>query len=301
MSTMRYRLLAIIIALVLSQCKSERPGRSTSDPSSYSWGTATSTVIEKGYFHSKKALDTLGNQLVGDTLIPVKIQGSKMIIEKLVPLQMEMKILDGIEDFYITRIGYKKDTFNYEIKTIIGKTFLLLLSENSSGHAFILKDKEIILPETDNIVFPHYELGGYAVGDEIIRDDIEVLSKDQFGVILTEEAILMDNENIYLKVIGSSYIEEIRWLNINDEEAEKLRKEINSKFKDVPTIEHLIDGTGDETELITSYYWSENEVNVLLSQTTEFGELDKSWTLTYTNLIVSNILSNYLDADSENI
>jgi hypothetical protein len=144
-------------------------------------------------------------------------------------------------------------------------------------------------------------LGGYAVGDKIIRDDIEVLSKDQFGAILTEEAILMDNENIYLKVIGSSYIEEIRWLNIDDEKAEKLRKEINSKFKEAPAIEHFTDDTGNETELISGYYWSENEVNILLSRTTEFGELDKSWTLTYTNLIVSNILSNYIDADSENI
>lgn len=298
---MHYRLLAILLVLALSQCKTEDPEHSTLDPTSYTWGTASGTVIENGYFHSKKTLDTLGNQLVGDTLIPIKIEGSRMIIEKLVPLQMEMKILDGIEDFYITRIGYKKDTFNYEIKTIIGKTFLLLLSEHTSGHAYILKDGETILPETDNKVFPDYELGGYAVGDKIIRDDIEVLSKDQFGAILTEEAILMDNENIYLKVIGSSYIEEIRWLNIDDEKAEKLRKEINSKFKEAPAIEHFTDDTGNETELISGYYWSENEVNILLSRTTEFGELDKSWTLTYTNLIVSNILSNYIDADSENI
>jgi len=301
MSTMRYSLLCILIALVLSQCKTEQSDHSTPDPTLYSWGNNTGIFIEEGYFHSKNSLDSVGNQLVGDTLLPIQIQGSKMIIEKLVPMEMEMKIIDGIEDFYITRTGYKKDTFEYDIKTIIGKTFLLLLSENSSSQAYILKDKEITLPETKNIEFPNYKIGGYAVGDEVIRDDIHVISKDQFGATLTEEAILMDNENIYLKVIGSSYIEEIRWININDEEAEKLRKGINPKFKDQPAVEHLIDGTGNETELINSYYWSENEVNVLLSRTTEFGELDQSWTLTYNNLIVSNILRNYLDADPENI
>jgi len=184
----------------------------------------------------------------------------------------------------------KKDTFKYEVKTIIGKSFLLLLSENSASHAYILKDGEMTLPETENIDFPNYKIAGYAVGDKVIRDVIHVISEDQFGTTLTEEAILMDNENIYFKVIGSSYIEEIRWINIKDEEAEKLRKEISQKFGNQAAIEHLIDGTGNETDLISSYYWSKNEVNILLSRTTEFGELDESWTLTYSNLIVSDIL-----------
>jgi hypothetical protein len=74
--------------LALSQCKTEGPEHSTLDPTSYTWGTASGTVIENGYFHSKKTLDTLGNQLVGDTLIPIKIEGSRMIIEKLVPLKI---------------------------------------------------------------------------------------------------------------------------------------------------------------------------------------------------------------------
>ena len=301
MGTMRYRLLAFLVILVLFQCKTKQSDHAISDPGLYSWGNTTSTIIENGYFHSKKTLDTLSNQLAGDTLIPVLIQNSKMVIEKLEPLQMEMKIIDGIEDFYITRIGYKKDTFDYEIKTIIGKSFLILLSETSSSYVFILKDKNIILPETQNIIFPDYKVGGYAVGDKINRDDIQVVSKDQFGTILTEEAIHMDNENIYYKIIGSSYIEEILWLNLNNDETDKIMKELNSKFKDAPFIEYLLDSNGNETEIIASYYWSENEVNVLLSRTTEFGELDNSWTLTYNNLIVSNILNNYIPAESENL
>ena len=143
MSTTRYSLLGILMVLVLSQCKTEQSDQSIPDPTSYSWGNTTGILIEEGYFHSKKTLDSVGNQLVGDTLLPLQIQGSKMIIEKLVPMEMEMKIIDGIEDFYITKIGYRKDTFEYEIKTIIGKTFLLLLSENSSSHTYILKDGEI--------------------------------------------------------------------------------------------------------------------------------------------------------------
>ena len=301
MNIIRYSFLSILTVMVLFQCRTEQSDLSKPDPSSYSWGNTTDIIIEKGFFHSKKSLDSAGNQLVGDTLLPIEIQGSKMIIEKMVPMEMEMKIIDGIEDFYITKIGYSRDTFEYEIKNIIGRTFLLLVSEKSSGQVFILKDKEINLPDTKNIKFPNYKIGGYAVGDEVIRNDIHVISSDQFGSTLTEEAILMDNENVYLKVIGSSYIEEIKWINIKDEEFEKLRKGINTEFNNQPAIEHLIDGTGNETEMITSYYWTENEVNILLSRTTEFGELDQSWTLTYTNLIVSNILRNYLDSDPESI
>lgn len=301
MSTMRNRLLALLVIMILFQCKTDPTDHLTSDPVAYSWGTATNTVIEKGYYHSKKSLDTLGNQLVGDTLIPVLIQDSKMVIEKLAPLQMEMKILDGIEDFYITMIGYKKDTFDFEIKTLIGKSFLILFSKTSSSHVFILKDENIILPETQNTVFPDYKIGGYAVGDEILRDDIQVVSKDQFGNILTEEAIHIDNENIYFKVIGSRYIEEIRWLNIGNESIEKIMKELNSKFNDAPSIEYIIDPNGNKTDLIASYFWFENEVSVLLSRITEFGEQDKSWTLTYNNLIVSNILNNYLEPEIDNL
>ncbi len=301
MGKMHFRLLKLLVILVLVQCKPELADHTTSDPGSYSWGTPTNTIIEKGFFHSKKSLDTLDNQLVGDTLIPVLIQNSKMVIEKLEPLQMEMKIVDGIEDFYITNIGFKKDTFEYDIKTIIGKSFLILISETSSSHVYILKDEDKILPETQNIIFPDYKLGGYGIGDEILREDIQVVSEDQFGTILTEEAIHIDNENIYFKVIGSLYIEEIRWLNINDNETEKIIKELNSKFKDKPSIEYVIDSNGNETESIASYFWFENEVSVLLSRATEFGELDKSWTLTYNNLIVSNILNNYLEPEMENL
>jgi hypothetical protein len=301
MNALSDKLLALLFALILFQCKTDPTNLATSHPGSYSWGTPTNTVIENGYFHSKKSLDTLGNQLVGDTLIPVLIQDSKMVIEKLEPLQMEMKIIDGIEDFYITRIGYKKDTFDFEIKTLIGKSFLILFSRTSSSQVYILKDENIILTETQNTIFPDYKVGGYAVGDVIIRDDIQVVSKDQFGTIITEEAIHIDNENIYFKVIGSRYIEEIRWLNIYDGEKEKIIKEINSKFMNPPSIEYIHDAQGNETEVIASYFWFENEVSVLLSRTTEFGELDKSWTLTYNNLIVSNILNNFLDPETENL
>lgn len=301
MGTMRFILLAFLAVLFLSQCKTEVTDSSITDPGSYSWGTSTSTVIENGYFHSKKTLDTMENQLAGDTLVPIIIQNSKMVIEKLEPLQMEMKVIEGIEDFYITRIGYKKDTFNYDIKTLIGKSFLILLSETSASQVFILRDMDNVLPETQNLLFPDYKVGGYAVGDKINRDNIQVVSKDQFGTILTEEAIHMDNENIYYKLIGSSYIEEIRWLNLNTDEMEKIMKELNSKFKDPPSVEYILDPNGNETELIASYYWSQNEVNVLLSRTTEFGEMDKSWTLAYNNLIVSNILNNYLEPGIENL
>lgn len=301
MDKMHHRLLSFLVILVLIQCKTDQTDLETSDPGSYSWGTATNTIIENGFFHSKKSLDTLDNQLVGDTLIPIIIQNSKMIIEKLKPLQMEIKIIDGTEDFYITRIGYEKDTFDYEIKTLIGTSYLLLFSETSTSHVYILKNENTILPETKNIIFPDYKVSGYAVGDEIIRDDIQVVSKDQFGSILTEEAIHVDNENIYFKVIGSRYIEEIRWLNLSDVEKEKIMKELNSKFKDAPSIEHIIDPNGNETEIIASYFWFENEVSILLSRTTEFGELDNSWTLTYNNLIVTDILNNFLEPETENL
>jgi len=301
MKTLVKRFIYLIAALLIMQCTPKEKTVSFVDPALYTWGTPDHITIEQGNFHSAKLLDSLNNLLVGDTLMPILIDGSKMIIEQLQPLQMEMKVINGVEDFYITKTGFKKDTFEYEVKKYIGKTFLLLISKNASSHAYQLKDPDVELPETNHISFPEYKIGGYAPGERINREDIEVLSSDQFGLQFTEEAILLDNENIYLKIRGKEFIEEMRWFNIEDAEANRIIDQLNNLFSEAPVSEYLEEDSDNTENIIGNYYWTENEVNVLLSRVTEFGELDVTWTLTYTNIIVSNILNNYLEEAPESI
>jgi archaellin len=208
---------------------------------------------------------------------------------------MELRLVDGIEDFYITQVGFKSDTFMYDVKKYAGKFFLVLISPNSGSHVLELKDKNIQLSETNNITSPRYELEGYTIGDVILRKDINVLYTDQFGSTLTEEATLLNNENILLKIIAGKYIEEIRWLNISEPDAQKIIRDLNKAFTLPPYIEYASEVSMSQAGEILQYYWSENEENILLTKVTETGELDNVWTLTYTNLILSNIINNYIE------
>jgi hypothetical protein len=297
----RIFLLSVLTILSLACCETEQSEKAAINIQQFSWGTPTNIVLENGFYHSKKSLDTTLNQLVGDTLIPVTISGSKCIITKLEPSKMEMKTIDGTEDFYITEIGFKQDTFIFDVKNYFGQIFLLLVSENSPSLVYILKNDEKKISETNNLIIPDYKVEGYATGDIVNREDIEIISKDQFGTSLTEIAILRDNKNVILKIIDEKYIEEIQWVNINDSDITGIVKQINRSFSKAPDIEYESEEIQKDTDDIFQYYWSENEIHILLTRINEFGDLDEIWSLTYSNSIISNVLNNYREKLVEDI
>lgn len=279
---------------LLLQCSTEHEKTEAVNFQTCSWGTADQVVIENGFFHSKQYLDTINNQLTGDTLVPIHFDKAMLIIEKMEPVKMELREVDGIEDFYITRIGWKKDTFLYDIKKHIDKFFLILISEHASSYVYELKEDHKILEQTNNIHIPEFEIEGYVIGDVINRDEIQILATDQFGTSLTETAVLNKNENVILEIIGGKYIHNIMLTQIKDAEIADLKENINAAFTITPDIQYFDEGKEEENQDILYFYWSENEVNVLLSRASEYGGKEQEWTLTYTNLLISNILRNYL-------
>ena len=296
---MRRFIILILLTALSFQCKRNESTDVLIDIKDHNWGTRNAIVLENGYYHSYKTLDTLTNQLTGDTLMPVSIHEKELILEKLEPLHMELRAVDGIEDFYITRTGFKADTFKYDVKKFAGKYFLVLISPNSASQVYVLKDKDLELSETNNISFPRYKIEGYTVGDEINRAEIQVLFKDQFGTSLTEEALLVNNDNVLLKIVGGKYIEEIRWMNLPEKDIQKIVKDLNSVFSSSPGIEYVPEEERTGSEDILQYFWSENDTNILLTKATETGNIDEFWSLIYTDLILSNIMNNYLDASME--
>jgi hypothetical protein len=299
MNFYRFLIFLNLLLPLLLQCQTEKTEKVAADIKEFNWGTSTNSIIEKGFYHSLKSLDTTTNQLIGDTLIPIITFDSKIIIEKLEPLQMELRTVGGVDDFYITKAGFKLDTFIYDVKKYFGMTFLILISESSSSHTYMLRDSNIDLLESSNINFPEFSIENYAVGDEIDREDIVVLSKDQFGNTLTEQATLKKNENVLIKIIAGQFIEEMQWININKRQSSDIVTQLNNIFTTTPDIEYYSRENQNESKDIRYYYWSENEISILLTRDTEFGDLDDVWSLTYTNLIISNILNNYIDQIQE--
>ena len=292
MKTIGIKTILLFISIIIYQCQPKDTTNNVQvDILAYSWGSAQKIFIENESFHSNNYLDTITHKLVGDTLLPIYISGTSIMLQKFEPVKMELKNYTGDDEYVITEIGIKTDTFTYDIKNYLDKSFLVLLSGNSATRIYELKNSSDKLPETKNNNYPRIDIAGYAVGDNINREEIEVIYSDQFGNILTEEVTLKNNQNILMNVKGGIYVEEIKWLNISNSEIDDLIKKINKEFTIDPQIERE-DSDPDITKDIVSYYWSENEVIILL-QRPEINSSD--WTLTYNNLIISGIINTYYE------
>jgi len=263
----------------------------------YSWGTNDQIFIEDNKYHSFKYLDTLSNQLVGDSLVPIEyLETGQVIIKKLVPTSMEMVEDQGITEFVITKAHFLPDTFSIAVKNYLDTKFLLLFSNTSTSRVYELKTKDLNIPEINSKSQPQYKIYGYSVGDEVDREKIEILYSDIFGSKVTEEAFLLDNQNIKFTIIGYKYIERIEIINIHDEELTRLIRSIDQVFSTSHEYEEIVNGEGDFKEIVKGYYWNEMDVSIYLQKIESNYEKQEEnyWTLEYTNYIITNILQNYL-------
>ena len=230
--------ILLFTIFLIVQCHPEKKTSSNQvDILSYNWGTSQKIIIENGYYHSYKELDTLTHKLVGDTLLPVIQVGTTIMLNKFEPVKMELKNFTGDDEYVITEIGIKTDTFTYDIRNYLNKSFLVLLSKNSAMRILELKNGGENIEETDNNNIPKIDVEGYSIGDNINREDFDVVYSDQFGNILTEEVILKNNQNVLMKIQGGNYVEEIKWINISNSEIDNIIKKINKEFCTDPVVE----------------------------------------------------------------
>lgn len=295
----------LLSGLLLFQCKKmEEISGSGKDIFIYTWGTHDQVYIENNKFHSYKYLDTLENQLKGDTLMPTQFIGKdQVVIQQLVPTSMKMMEIEGMTEYVITQAHFLPDTFTYATKKYIDKQFLLLYSNTSTTRIFELKTKEVEVPEIRPDYQPRFLINGYSVGDKIARDQVEIIYSDIFGNRVTEEAYLTGNENIKLTILGYEYIEKIEKANIPDGDLNTLVRSIDKIFTKAHEYEEIENGSEEMTEIVKGYYWNEKDVSIILQKIErpwENQETD-SWTLESSNYVISTILENYLEITPENL
>lgn len=292
-------------ALFLYQCREKDTLTGpTQNVFSYTWGTNDMIAIEDSRYHSHAFLDTAANQLAGDTLIPVSfLDENKVIIRKLVPTSMEMTEIDGSTEFLITEARFLPDTFTYGTRHYIDNQFLILYSGTTASRVYELKTLDIELPEIRPDYQPSFKVGGYAVGDIIDRDKIEVIFSDVFGSLVTEEAVLQEDPDIKFTIIGNRYIEKIERRNIRDQELHALIRDIDKVFTVDYEYDETVNGMNDFVETVKGYYWNEKDVSIFLQKVeSSFDDpSDGFWTLEYSNYIITSILQNYLELTPENI
>jgi hypothetical protein len=298
-------ILMMIFWIVLSQCKKvEETEERGQDILSYTWGTNDRIFIEDYKFHSHKFLDTLENQLEGDSLVPIRFLDQKrMIVTQLVPTSMKMTERGGMTEYVITQAQFLPDTFIFASKKYIDKQFLLLFSNTSATRVFELKSSETTVPEIRSDYQPEFQIHGYSVGDEIERNQLDVIYSDIFGSRVTEEAFLVGNEDIKFTLLGYRYIEKIEKSNIPDEELNQLIRAIDKIFKRDHEYEEIENGTNEFKEIVKGYYWNERDVSIFLQKTERPWENQEEnfWTLEYSNYVITTILQNYLEETPENL
>jgi hypothetical protein len=309
---MKSFLLPIILyglfVIILFGCQLENYVRDNEkDVFEYNWGTKNNVYIEQGSFHSYKKLDTVNNKLTGDTLTPLKYEMPGMVmISQLKSTEIVLQESENRMDFIIKKAAFVTDTFIYDIKKFIGKTFLILYSEKAVSQVYALKSGEITLRETDHIRQPVLEISGYKTGESIARDKIKVLYSDSFGESIIEEASLNSDENVIFTIVGKKYIQQIRKIHIPEDDIESLKKSIDNEFSVSSEFEEIENGDELIGERILAYYWDEKEVSVSLKKIINIydGKIeneDPGWTMTYENLLITQILQEYLEPPQENI
>ncbi len=266
------------------------------DITEYTWGTSNDIIIEEGFYHTFKKIDTVLNQLTGDTLTPIQIiSDKKLVIRKMIPTSMDMKEKDGITEFVITKAKLMNDTLIYDVKNYIDQTFLILYSRSNASRVYVLKNPDVKLKETNHLQQPEFEVKGYKIGDRIDRSVIDVIYEDRFGTSITEEAVLIEDPDISFVIIGRNYIEHITRTGIPEDEIDKLIKAINKQFENEPEYEEITNGEGALKQTMRGYYWIEKDVSIQLQKTDPPVNGQTGWTLEYSNFIITNILQNYLE------
>jgi len=242
-----------------------------------------------GYIHSHTHLDKTISEMVGDTMIPIIILDSTVIITQIIGVQ-------GVDD-----------NFNLNLKsdTIIADTFLfefmfitepILVLTRKFGNPFILRLKESQeIQETSNLKLRSFEIGGYTIGDSINRELISIneISKED-GVIL-EKAELASNEDIKFDIIGNNIIYSIERHNINNDKIDNVISVITEKLNSEPYHRKPAKVVGDYTR--ENYLWFTYDVDINLFRlkyegNDPFGIYSKGdWILYYDNDILQPILS----------
>jgi hypothetical protein len=298
-------ILVVFSLALLSQCKkAENLSGLGKDIFKYSWSTNEQVFIEENKFHSFKYLDTLNNQLSGDSLIPIQFTGQdQVIISQLVPTNMKMIEQDGMTEYIITKAQFLPDTFTFAVKKYIDKQFLILYSNNSATRVYELKNSGVNLPEIRTDYQPQLKISGYSVGDAVKRDELDIIYSDAFGSRVTEEAYLVENADIKLTILGYQYIEKIKKTNIRDQELDPLIRSIDKIFSRDHEYEEIVNGVDDFKETVKGYYWNEKDVSIFLQKIERSYEDqdDDRWTLEYSNYVITTILQNYLEVSAENI
>lgn len=263
----------------------------TKDFIHYKWSSNGKLGIENGDFNSPARFDKATGEMVGDTLFPIQVLDSSLIITR--------KVAHGERDDEYTLIPDRDtiriDTFHYDIRNFLG-TKLSLYKEIYKDNYFIESYKlgeDVDIPEARTLSNPSFLLAGLTIGDTINRDIIRVKLVTNVGGYSIEHVVLRYDEDIELEIIENKYIYGIQQSNISPNDFADVRDVVTHKMGVEPVYSEKEDWRENETE---SYSWEKYGVRIYAIGMTYTGNdryMNKRehWTLFYSDRITQSLLN----------
>jgi len=259
----------------------------------YKWGNGNRVILENGYMHSYTHYNSKLKKMVGDSLIPIKINDSTLIITQVVAKGKWENINEKFK-FVPLSSTVVTDTFLFDFKKFHGIKLLLYKKDYRPIVYKLLENRTI--KETHHLVDVKFKIAGYSIGDTINRNLLKIEDVSNFDSYSIEEGKLKSNENVEFDLIGGRYIFKITQHEISDYNIDDIIKVINTKLGIAPKHTPLIKGKEYEKEY---YTWDKNGVSITLQKMKYIGNntlkklySPEGWTLYYEDKIMDSLLKN---------
>lgn len=290
---MKRILLLILISIIFSCSKNEK---SISEKYlNLKWRDGEKLVFEEGNIHSYTHFDIDLNEMVGDSLIPIEIRDSTIVVTKI-KAKGKYEEINGRYKFKTESDTIYTDTLIFECRNYNGPKLLLYSRKGFDISVFNLDESEN--QEISEIIYFNnirFEVGGYSIGDTIDRKDFNFNDVHNYEIFSYEDAELKENKNIDVNIIGDKYILEIVQRGINESELDDVIKVVSTKLNQDP--KHIpLKGKEYDQEY---YMWNKNGVGISLQKSNYLGDdpwrkiySNNDWILYYEDEIIESLLVN---------
>lgn len=260
------------------------------------WNNGEKIVFEQGNIHSYTHFDIDQNKMVGDSLIPFKLNDSTLIVTEITG-KGKYKEINGKYDFITESDTIFIDTLRFEFRNFNGPKLLLYGMESFYPSVFNLDESEN--QEISEIKYfdnTRFEVSGLSIGDTISRENFNFDDVTNYELYSFEEAELKSNKDIDVDIIGDKYILKIIQRGISKYDLDDVIKVVSTKLNQEP--KHTPTEKGKEYE--SEYYrWDKNGVEISLQRMKYIGNdswkkiySNDDWNLYYEDKIIESLLIN---------